>query len=232
MITINGNEYPIISAYKLRDQSWGNRLAYVIRLRIGFVEAHEVFTDGAAWSLDGVDHADYNVAGRITDFRDGTLEVLMGQATDAEREKAAAEAETARILPIIREGLKTLDDEAALENVEYFADISELMGKKVNKGYRFRAGDLLWRTEQPEYTFDGVYNPGNPGTESLFSRVALPSEEGTIDSPVAFAVGMEITEGLYYTENNVLYLCTRSSGQPLYNALSELVGLYVEIANG
>ena len=232
MLTINGNEYPIISAYKLRDREWDNRLAYVIKLRMGFVEAHEIFVNGTEWSLDGIDHGDYNVAGRITDYRDGTLEVVMGQATEAELVREAAEEEAARILPIIREGLKTLDDEAALENTEYFADISELIGQKVNKGYRFRADNTLWRTEQPEYTFDGVHNPGDPGTESLFSRVALPSEEGTIDNPISYAVGMEITEGLYYTENEVLYLCNRSSGQPLYNTLSELVGLYVEIVNG
>ena len=39
---------------------------------------------------------------------------------------------------------------------------------------------------------------------------------------------MELTAGLYYTQGGVTYLCNRSTGQPVYNALSELVGLYVE----
>lgn len=138
MLTINGNNYEIISAYKLRDQSWGNRLAYVIKLRMGFVEAHELFVNGVGWSLDGVDHADYNVAGRITDFRDGTLEVLMGQATEAELEKAAAEAETARILPIIQKVLPELGTEDAISMTMYFptweTDKAYGVGEKVQYG--------------------------------------------------------------------------------------------------
>ena len=41
---------------------------------------------------------------------------------------------------------------------------------------------------------------------------------------------MELTEGLYYSQNGIVYLCIRSSGQPVYHALSDLVGLYVEVA--
>ena len=40
---------------------------------------------------------------------------------------------------------------------------------------------------------------------------------------------MALTEGLYYTQGGVTYLCNRSTGQPVYNALAELVGLYVEV---
>ena len=38
------------------------------------------------------------------------------------------------------------------------------------------------------------------------------------------------TSGKHYTQGGVTYLCNRSTGQPVYNALSELVGLYVEVA--
>ena len=40
---------------------------------------------------------------------------------------------------------------------------------------------------------------------------------------------MELSEGLYYSQNGILYRCTQSTGQPVYNALAELVGLYVEV---
>ena len=39
---------------------------------------------------------------------------------------------------------------------------------------------------------------------------------------------MELTEGLYYTQDGVTYLCNRGTGQPVYHPLSALVGLYVE----
>lgn len=39
---------------------------------------------------------------------------------------------------------------------------------------------------------------------------------------------MEIFEGKYYTQNEVLYKCIRDSGIPLSYGLSALVGTYVE----
>lgn len=102
-------------------------------------------------------------------------------------------------------------------------------GATVDKGYRFRYGDKLWRTEQPKYTFVAHYVPGAVGTESLFS-VIDESHAGTYDDPIPYDRNMEIYAGLYYIENGITYLCTRSSGQPLYNDLSALVGHYVEVA--
>ena len=40
---------------------------------------------------------------------------------------------------------------------------------------------------------------------------------------------MALIEGKYYTEYDVLYLCTRDTGVPVYQALADLVGLYVDL---
>lgn len=101
-------------------------------------------------------------------------------------------------------------------------------GTTVDKGYRFRYGDKLWRTEQPKYTFVSHQIPGATGMESLFS-VVDNAHKGTIDDPIPYDRNMEIYEGLYYIQNEVKYLCIRSSGQPLYHDLSALVGSYVEV---
>lgn len=98
----------------------------------------------------------------------------------------------------------------------------------VDKGYRFRYGDSLYRTEQPKYTFVAHYVPGTPGTESLFS-VIDEEHKGTLEDPILYERNMEIYKGLYYTQSGVLYLCIRDSGQPLYHDLSALVGSYVEV---
>jgi len=42
---------------------------------------------------------------------------------------------------------------------------------------------------------------------------------------------MEIFNGKYYTQDEVLYRCMRDSGQALTHNLSELVGLYVEVVS-
>lgn len=51
---------------------------------------------------------------------------------------------------------------------------------------------------------------------------------GTMEDPIPYATGMEIFNGKYYIENDVLYLCNRDSGTALYNNLADLVGHYVE----
>lgn len=48
--------------------------------------------------------------------------------------------------------------------------------------------------------------------------------------PIPYSGNMNLTAGLYYIQDDVIYLCNRNTGQPVYNALSELVGLYVEVA--
>ena len=52
---------------------------------------------------------------------------------------------------------------------------------------------------------------------------------GTLEDPIPYATGMEIFNGKYYIENEILYLCDRDSGTALYNNLSELVNIYVKV---
>ena len=40
---------------------------------------------------------------------------------------------------------------------------------------------------------------------------------------------MALTAGLYYVQGDAVYLCTRDTVKPVYNALAELVGLYVDV---
>lgn len=102
-------------------------------------------------------------------------------------------------------------------------------GRTVDHGFRFQYDGTLYRTEQPKYTFVEYYVPGTVGTESLFSKVDK-DHTGSKEDPIPYEQNMEIYEGLYYKQNDVLYLCIRSSGQPLHHDLSALVGLYVEPA--
>ena len=87
----------------------------------------------------------------------------------------------------------------------------------------------LWRCRQDHQGQPG-YAP-SPSTAALWELIPLPSEEGTIDNPIAFSIGMAVENGKYYTENSVKYLCIRDSGAPLYNALADLVGNYVEVVS-
>lgn len=135
-----------------------------------------------------------------------------------------------QLRPIIEQASQSLEDAVALTAVELFPFWKVLVEEaaEVKKGFRFQHEGKLYRTEQPKYTFVAHYVPGTAGTESLFSKVD-ENHAGSKDDPIPFEQNMEIYEGLYYTQNGVLYRCIRSSGQPLYHDLALLVGSYVEV---
>lgn len=51
---------------------------------------------------------------------------------------------------------------------------------------------------------------------------------GTADDPIPYEGNMALENGKYYSQDGVVYRCTRDTGNPVFHALSELVGLYVE----
>lgn len=137
-----------------------------------------------------------------------------------------------QLRPMMEKAAQSLCDSDALTAVELFPYWKVLVEKgiKVEKGFRFQHDGTLYRVEQPTYTFVAHYIPGTAGVESLFS-VVDEAHKGTKEDPIPFAGNMEIYNGLYYTQNGVLYLCFRDSGQPLYHDLALLVGAYVEVVN-
>lgn len=121
------------------------------------------------------------------------------------------------------------DDEAlTVKNAYWQWEDLVKEAKTVDRGYRFRYGNFLWRTEQPKYTFAAHQIPGVQGMESLFSMID-ETHAGTLEDPIPYSRNMEIFKDKYYIQNDVVYLCTRDSGQPLYHDLSALVGSYVEV---
>ena len=101
-------------------------------------------------------------------------------------------------------------------------------GAVAEKGFRFRCGTDLYRTEQPGYTFVAFYVPGEEGTESLFSRID-EVHGGSAEDPIPYEGNMALEEGRYYAQGGEVYRCIRSTEIPVYAALRELVGLYVEV---
>ncbi len=122
----------------------------------------------------------------------------------------------------------TVDDSTALRMREFYPAFEGIVGQTVQQGYKFTHGDKLYKVIQPTLTIQAHYPPGT-GTESLYAEVC-ETHAGTEDDPIPYNGNMELVEGLYYMQDYTIYLCTRSTGNPVYHALSELVGLYVEKA--
>ena len=134
--------------------------------------------------------------------------------------------ERARELRRTIEGLAEdhLTDAEGLENVELFPWYE--VGVDYAVGDRFQYDGELYKVLQA-HTSQQSWVPGT-GTESLYVKVD-DIHAGTAEDPIPYNGNMELIENLYYTQDGVLYRCTRSTGTAVYNALSELVGLYVEV---
>lgn len=121
-----------------------------------------------------------------------------------------------------------LTDEQALEVKGLYRTWESYIGKEIAANVRITYGGDLWRTVKP-HTVLANYPP-SIDTASLYTKVDV-THAGTIDDPIPYSGNMELVEELYYIQDGVIYLCTRSTGIPVYQPLSELVGIYVEVAS-
>lgn len=120
-------------------------------------------------------------------------------------------------------------DADALAVKDIYPMWENLIGQTVDKaGFKFTYQGDLYKTIPAVHTFAAEWVPG-VGTESLYTRID-EAHAGTKDDPIPYEGNMELVEGLYYSQDGIVYLCTRSSGQPMYHALKDLVGLYVAVA--
>lgn len=160
------------------------------------------------------------------------IQESFARAEAAEKKRPLTEAEVSRMLISAKINTLTVDDQTALRMRRYYPTFSELVGQTVKKGTKFRATDSedadLYTVIHPELTIQEHYPPGT-GTESLYTRID-ETHDGTQYDPIPYDGNMALENGKYYIQDGVTYLCNRDTGNPVYNALSELVGLYVEVS--
>ena len=132
------------------------------------------------------------------------------------------ESEVSRML--ITQQINTLivDDNTALRMTEFYPEWAA--DTEYTIGYKVQRNGKLWRVLQA-HTSQAGWEPENAA--SLWTEIC-ESHAGTLDDPIPYSGNMALESGKYYSQNNKMYRCTRDTGNPVYNALSELVGLYVE----
>lgn len=105
-VKINNTLYPAKVSGKVADKEWDNRESKSITLEMNYDTAKEIFVDGLEWSIvqreevptldengeqtgteikeTEFDNSEYNLAGDLTDHRDGTITAKMGMLTPLE----------------------------------------------------------------------------------------------------------------------------------------------------
>jgi hypothetical protein len=135
-----------------------------------------------------------------------------------------------RLRPIIERAMQSVDGRDALDAVGLYPAWEELCEKSFTAeqtGFKFSHNGTLYKTRQPGYTFVSHYAPGN-SMEALFEQIN-ETHDGSIHNPIPYSGNMALTAGLYYVQDGVVYLCIRDTGNPVYNALADLVGNFVEV---
>lgn len=123
----------------------------------------------------------------------------------------------------------SLTDEDALEVKMLYPLWSSFIGKSLSTGMRVLYENKLYNVRQEVSTVLENQFP-SIDTAALYEEINEVNA-GTYDDPIPYNNNMELEEGKYYIQNDIIYLCNRSTGQAVYNNLVDLVGIYVEIAN-
>lgn len=142
----------------------------------------------------------------------------------AERTRPMTESEVSRLLIAQQINTLSVDDNTALRMTEFYpewaADTEYTIGYKVQRNGR------LWRALQA-HTSQAEWEPENAA--SLWTEIC-ESHAGTLEDPIPYSGNMALESGKYYLQEYVIYRCTRDTINPVYNALADLVGIYVEVS--
>lgn len=140
-----------------------------------------------------------------------------------ERSRPITTEEVSRMLITAQINTLTVDDNTALRMAAFYPEWKP--GLECVVGYKVQRSGRLWKCLQAHTTQTG-WEPENAA--SLWTEIN-ETHSGTEDDPIPYNGNMELMDGLYYDQDYVLYRCIRSTGNPVYHALADLVGLYVEV---
>lgn len=161
-------------------------------------------------------------------YRDLTTEEITAMQKEA---NLAAIEESRRPMTIdevnrmvITQQVNTLavDDNTALRMKDFYPEW--VVGVSYVAGFKVQYGGKLWRVVQAHTSQTG-WEPVN--VASLWEQIN-ETHTGELYDPIPYDVNMALERGKHYIQGGVIYLCNRDTVNPVYNALPELVGLYVE----
>lgn len=124
--------------------------------------------------------------------------------------------------------VQLMSNEQALTCKSVFPKWESFIGGEMKKNTRFTySGELYISNQDIPTVLENQYP--SIDTAALYSRID-EEHAGTLEDPIPYSQMMAVEEGKYYIEDEIIYKCIRSSGQPLYASCASLVSNYFEVA--
>ena len=151
------------------------------------------------------------------------MQAAQRAAEVAERTRPLTAEEVTAML--IKQQINTLsvDDATAVRMTAFYPEWEK--GKQYTVGYKVQYLGKLYKVIQA-HTSQETWTPDI--TASLYERID-EVHDGTKYDPIPYEGNMTLYNGKYYSQYGVTYLCNRDTENPVYNKLSEFIGIYVEV---
>jgi hypothetical protein len=160
----------------------------------------------------------------MTPAETAELEKQSTLAEIAERARPLTESEVSRMLIAQQINTLVVDDNTALRMKEFYPEWTTNISYSV--GFKVLRNAGLWSVLQAHTSQVGW----EPETAASLWTEICESHTGTNDDPIPYGGNMTLENGKYYIQENEIYLCIRDTVNPVYHTLSELIGMYVEVA--
>ena len=151
-------------------------------------------------------------------------EMAARKAAEA-KHRPLSESEVLSMLITAQINTLSVDDATAVRMTAFYPEWAKDTAYTV--GYKAQYLGKLYKVIQA-HTSQETWTPDI--TASLYERID-EVHDGTKYDAIPYEGNMALASGKYYIEDNVTYLCNRDTVNPVYNKLSELVGIYVEVVS-
>ena len=152
-------------------------------------------------------------------------EIRKAETLDRIREKSRPLTESEVVSMLLSQKVQEIevDDNTAIRMMEFYPEWEP--GKAYTVGHKLTRSGKLYKVIQAHAAQVGW----EPETVPAMFTEICETHDGSPEDPIPYNGNMALEMGKNYIQDDELYICTRDTGNPVYHALSDLVGLYVEI---
>ncbi len=167
------------------------------------------------------------IDGRLVEFTpDESADLRRAYAAEQRRERSRPLTESEVMSLLLAQKVQDLevDDNTALRMKGFYPEWE--LSKTYPVGHKLTRNGKLYKVIQA-HTSQAGWEPEK--VPAMFAEIC-ETHSGEMDDPIPYSGNMALEKGKCYIQDDEIYLCTRDSINPVYHALSDLIGLYVEKA--